>query len=170
MTKNSFLAFYPDAQHTASVCYDAVSIALSEFGINSPLTLIGALATVRTEVGREFIPIEEIASGAAYEFRKDLGNYCPGDGPKYKGRGYIQLTGRKNYESYGKAIGVDLVCHPELALDVTNAAKILTIYFKDKGIPLSCNGQSWNTVRYLVNGGYNGLTTFRSVINQYLKA
>ena len=52
--------------------------------------------------------MEELASGAAYEGRKDLGNAQPGDGPRFKGRGLIQLTGRVNYAAYGRSIGVDL--------------------------------------------------------------
>lgn len=49
--------------------------------------------------------LKEIASGSAYEYRKDLGNTQPGDGPKYKGAGAIQLTGRFNYGKFSKYIG-----------------------------------------------------------------
>lgn len=166
-TKQSFLSFYPNSQ-SASDCYDAVSVALTQLGINTPLTLIGALATVRTEVGRDFKPIMEIASGSAYEGRHDLGNYIPGDGPLYKGRGFIQLTGRANYAAYGKALNLDLVCHPELALDVKNSALILAQYFKDHACNVACEAKDWTKVRKLVNGGTNGLDVFLSVVNQYL--
>lgn len=47
----------------------------------------------------------ELASGEAYNWRSDLGNTQPGDGPKYKGGGYIQLTGRYNYTQFANAIG-----------------------------------------------------------------
>ena len=50
--------------------------------------------------------MEEIASGAAYEGRKDLGNTQPGDGRRFKGRGPIQLTGRSNYRAAGKVFFV----------------------------------------------------------------
>jgi len=70
---------------------------------------------------------EELASGAAYENRRDLGNSENDDGRRFKGRGLIQLTGRANYRDYGKSIGVDLTDDenrlkvardPALAVDV----------------------------------------------------
>lgn len=167
MTKDKFLSFYPN-NPDAIICYDSVSSALSELGILNDLTLIGALATIRTEVGKAFKPIAEYADGSAYENRHDLGNYRPGDGTLYKGRGFIQITGYNNYKSYGKSLGIDLVCHPELSLGVEVSAKILARYFKDKNIPLYCGLKDWTTVRKLVNGGANGLSTFLSVVNQYL--
>lgn len=57
---------------------------------------------------------EEIASGKAYEGRKDLGNVQAGDGVRYKGRGLIQITGRFNYEELSKDLGEDFIKHPEL--------------------------------------------------------
>ena len=58
--------------------------------------------------------MEEIASGAAYEGRADLGNTQPGDGRRYKGRGPIQTTGRDNYRREGRALGIDLERNPHL--------------------------------------------------------
>lgn len=169
MTKEQFLSFYPGSQ-SASDCYDAVNAALIQLGINSTNVLMGALATVRTEVGRTFVPVLEIASGEVYEGRHDLGNYVPGDGPLYKGRGYIQITGRANYTNYGKELKIDLQCYPDLALTVSNSALILAQYFKDKGCDIACNASNWTQVRTLVNGGTNGLPVFLSVVNQYLAA
>jgi len=71
--------------------------------------------------------MEELANGNAYEGRKDLGNISPGDGPLFKGRGFIQLTGRNNYTSMSKIFNVDLVGNPSLASNPALSAKI-TIY------------------------------------------
>jgi len=169
-SKEKFMSFYKGTSYEsgASSCYDNISSALNYYGINSKLTLIGALATCRVEVGRAFLPIEEIASGEAYEGRAGLGNSEVGDGKRYKGRGYIQITGRANYKAYGEALGIDLINNPELALNSLISARILALYFKNKGIPTYCEAKNWTKVRKLVNGGDNGLSTFTSVINQYL--
>jgi len=163
MTRKTFQSFYPD-NRGALECYDLVKAALEEFGILSNNTLLGAIATVRVEVGRSYRPITEIASGIAYEGRRDLGNFIKGDGVKFKGRGYLQLTGRANYAHYGKLIGVDLVSNPEKANEPTNSARILAVYFKDRNVNVACDKGQWETVRRLVNGGLNGYETFEKVI------
>lgn len=169
MTKQQFLTFYQgDENINAGICYTEVEKALKDLGIYTQLTLIGALGTVRVEVGRNFKPIREIASGATYEGRGDLGNTQDGDGKKFKGRGYIQLTGRSNYTSYGKKLGIDLVNDPDLALEVGNSARILAQYFKDRKVNVACDAQDWVKVRKLVNGGSNGLNEFIRVVGQYL--
>ena len=66
------------------------------FKVNTPDRQAAFLAQVGHESG-QLRYSEEIASGKAYEGRKDLGNTNPGDGVKYKGRGLIQVTGRANY-------------------------------------------------------------------------
>lgn len=166
-TKEIFCSFYKNTT-TDELAYDAVVAALSEQGILTDLTLIGALATCRVEVGRAFRPIREVASGQAYEMRRDLGNTRRGDGVKYKGRGLIQLTGKANYAYYGDKLGLDLLNNPDIALDINVSAKILALYFKDRKVNVACDSGQWTKVRRLVNGGRNGLNEFISVVNQYL--
>jgi hypothetical protein len=177
MERSKFLAFYKNSTD-AQLCYDAVSSALKELGIFTPRTLVGALATTRVEVGRNFRPIREIASGQAYEGRRDLGNTQKGDGVKYKGRGFVQITGRANYERYGKMLGLDLINNPDLALMPVNAARILALYFKDRKVNVACDRADWVRVRRLVNGGNgiefkkggttHGLDDFLSIVRQFL--
>ena len=90
-----------------------LNAAMYEFHINSPLRQAAFIAQIAHESG-ELRYVKEIASGAAYEGRKDLGNTQPGDGMKFKGRGLIQITGRNNYHECGKALGVDLITNPVL--------------------------------------------------------
>lgn len=103
-----------------------------------------------------------------YANRIGNGNEMSGDGWKYRGRGYIQLTGKQNYKYYGDKIGVDLVNNPDLALDPVISAKILAVYFKDRKINEVCNTRNWTLARKLVNGGTNGLDRFLQVVNVFL--
>jgi len=61
-----------------------------------------------------------------------LGNTQPGDGYRYRGRSFLQLTGRANYERYGRLSGVGLIDNPELANDPEAGAKICVAYIKDR--------------------------------------
>lgn len=83
------------------------------------------LGTAFHEVDRTMQPITEYASGKAYEGRKDLGNTEKGDGVRFKGRGFVQLTGRANYRVMSNVTGVDLIAEPERALETTVATKIM---------------------------------------------
>lgn len=71
------------------------------FKVNTKDRQAAFLAQVGHESG-QLRYSEEIASGKAYEGRKDLGNTNPGDGVKYKGRGLIQVTGRANYKIFNE--------------------------------------------------------------------
>ena len=85
------------------------------------------LGTVHHETDRRFQGIEEYGSASyfkKYNDRKDLGN-GPYDGARFKGRGFVQLTGRRNYALYSTVLGVDLIKKPELALDLDNCVRIL---------------------------------------------
>lgn len=74
------------------------------------------LATAEHESDR-FATLEEYATGDAYEGRADLGNAQPGDGRRYKGRGYVQLTGRNNYRAYAATTGVRILELPYILMN-----------------------------------------------------
>ncbi|MEM9220020.1 MAG: DUF4231 domain-containing protein [Cyanobacteria bacterium P01_F01_bin.150] len=142
--------------------------ALHEYSILDKNVLIGLLATVRVETGG-MQPIHEWGGESywrQYEGRKDLGNVNPGDGVKYHGRGYIQLTGRANYRTYGKKLNVDLENNPDLALDPLVSAKVLACYFKERGVATAARAGDWRRVRKLVNGGYHGWDTFSQYVDR----
>jgi hypothetical protein len=88
------------------------------------------LATVKHECADQWQPINEFASGKAYEGRRDLGNTQAGDGVRYKGRGYVQITGRANYERFGELLHQPLVSNPALALDPKISYQIASLGMK----------------------------------------
>ena len=113
---------------------------------------------------------EEIASGADYEGRRDLGNTQRGDGKRYKGRGYIQLTGRANYRNYGKMIGVDLENNPELAKRPDIAAAVAIAYWNSRVNRDAARRGDVRTVTYNINGGYNGLSDREAKFKKYMNS
>lgn len=103
--------------------------------------------------------MEEFASGRAYEGRSSLGNTQPGDGMRFKGRGYVQITGRRNYADWSRRLGVDLVNNPQLASNPRIAAQILVGGMKEgtftgRGLDdyINDRGTDFNNARRIVNG------------------
>lgn len=133
-----------------------LAAAMREADITTPQRMAFFLAQVAHE-SWDLNYMEEIASGAAYEGRKDLGNTQPGDGRRYKGRGPIQCTGRANYRAAGKALGLDLEGNPDRAKDPDVGFRVTVWYWTDKGINRWCDIGDFVKVTRLVNGGTNGL-------------
>ena len=94
---------------------------------------------------------KELASGEAYEYRDDLGNTSPGDGPKYKGAGYIQLTGKYNYSRLS-----DYLNDPRVMEGVNYVAE---------NLPFTSAGYWWmdNRMNDLIDGGADVLAVTRRV-------
>ncbi|MCW9064883.1 MAG: peptidoglycan-binding protein [Ignavibacteriaceae bacterium] len=152
--------------------------ALEEENLGDKKMVLMALATIRAETGR-FLPIDEGKSKYntspgghpfdLYDKRRDLGNGAKGDGDKYKGRGFIQLTGKANYTQYSKSLrlGNKLVNNPELANDPKIAARILARFLKDKErrIKEALLDNDLRLARKLINGGSHGLDDFKDAYN-----
>lgn len=110
----------------------------------------------------------EIDDGKKYEGRKNLGNTQPGDGPKYKGRGYIQLTGRWNYNHYGQRLGVDLVNNPHLAARPDIAAKIAVMFWMDRVNRAAAQRGDVRGTTIGINDRLNGLADRIKKTNHYM--
>lgn len=131
----------------------------------TPLRAAHFLAQIAHESGG-FRYSEEIASGAAYEGREDLGNTEPGDGRRFKGRGVIQLTGRANYQRYGDLLGLDLVRQPGLAALPEVAYRTAALYWLDRNINTDADRDDLRAVTRAVNGGTNGLDDRRRYLHR----
>ena len=152
--------------------------AMTAAGLGDKNMILMALATIRAETGN-FTPLSEFQSRfntapggppfGLYDNRRDLGNQGPPDGSSFKGRGYIQLTGRSNYQVHGAAIGLgnQLITNPALANQPDIAAKLLASFLKSKESQIR-NALAHNNMaaaRKLVNGGSHGLDAFTQAFN-----
>jgi peptidoglycan L-alanyl-D-glutamate endopeptidase CwlK len=134
--------------------FEPVSEGISRFN-TSP----AGQALVRQEPGAPLAPAHPFD---LYDSRPDLGNRGAPDGERFRGRGFVQLTGRANYQQHGAAIGVDLVASPDLANDPVIAARLLASFLKAKEprIRAALAAADLGTARRLVNGGSHGLEAF----------
>lgn len=100
---------------------------------------------------------------------KDLGNTTPGDGDRYKGRGFIQLTGRWNYTQAGQALGLPLDKKPELLEKPDIAAKASIWFWNNRVKPNVSNFTDTRTVTGYINPGLRGLQKRHGLFQNYLK-
>jgi len=147
--------------------------ALAVDGLGYKAMILMALGTIKAET-ESFMPISEWKSRYntspdghpfdLYDNRKDLGNQGEPDGEKYRGRGFIQLTGRNNYRVHGDAIGMgnQLIDSPELANEPEIAARLLSIFLKhnEHRIKEALLVNDLKRARRYVNGGSHGLDRF----------
>lgn len=142
-------------------------------GIYSDLTAVAAIATVRVE-SPSFAPVKERGGPSylanLYEGRADLGNTAVGDGVRFRGRGFVQITGRWDYTHFGEEIGRDLLSNPDLALDPQIAAEILAVFFRERCVPAFADEKKWDMVRRRVNGGLAGFDVFLMAVTKLLAA
>lgn len=151
-----------------------VAAALEVAGLTDRPLIFAALGTIRAE-SEGFLPIAEYpsqyntlpgqAAFSAYDGRKSLGNTEPGDGARFRGRGFVQLTGRDNYTRYGQQLGIDLAASADLA-NAPEVASLLLAYFltncADK-MRAALGKGDLAAARKLVNGGAHGLDRFKDV-------
>lgn len=136
---------------------DEINATQEKYEINTPLRQAHFLAQVGHESG-ELRYREEIASGAAYEGRKDLGNTRPGDGRRFKGRGLIQLTGHDNYVLYGRHVGIDLLANPELvAIRTDLCVDVAGWFWHTHNLNGLADQDGIKRITRRINGGFNGL-------------
>ena len=156
MTLDQIIKIMPYARTRAQAFLAPLNAAMAEFGITTPARQASFLAQVGHESG-QLRYVLELASGAAYEGRKDLGNTTAGDGIRFKGRGLIQITGRANYKACGAGLGLDLITHPELLEQPVNACRSAGWFWMSRGLNELADAGDQVKVTRRINGGTNGL-------------
>lgn len=129
--------------------------------VNTVKRVAGFLSQIGVE-SEEFLYVRELGGNSyfnKYDIQyapakaRELGNTSPGDGAKYKGRGLIQVTGKANYTACGKALGLDLVNHPELLEQPQYAVESAGWYWNSRNINAACDADDIVKITKLVNGG-----------------
>lgn len=158
----------------ADVYWPLLVRALQAQGRDTRLNRVALASNVITE--SRMAPVEEVGSDfSRYEpgtnVGRILGNTQPGDGARFKGRGFIQLTGRDNYGRIGRMIGVDLLSNPTLLVtDPYIGARASVAYLDSRGGFTAAQREDWGAVRRAVQPGSDpaGMQRFTQYVNALL--
>jgi putative chitinase len=140
-------------------------------GINTPLRVAHFMAQLSHESGG-FKYLKELGNDAyfnKYDGRKDLGNIQKGDGLRFKGRGYIQITGRSNYTQLSKDLNIDFLNNPELLEQEANAILASCWFWNKKGLNAYADKDDITTITKRINGGVNGFEDRKHLLSEYKK-
>ena len=157
ITLDQLRRIMPYAGDRAAIYLDPLNQAMAEFGIDTPARQAGFLAQIAHESG-SLKYTREIASGAVYEGRRDLGNTEPGDGMRFRGRGLIQITGRHNYMICSLALYGDerLLDTPELLEQPEDGCRAAGWFWKTRGLNMLADDGDFDRITKRINGGQNG--------------
>jgi putative chitinase len=147
----------PYAGKRAGTYIEPLNLAMWEFGIDTPMRQAAFLAQIAHESG-SLKYVREIASGEAYEGRRDLGNTEPGDGVRFRGRGLIQITGRTNYRACSLGLFGDerLLDQPELLEETVSACRSAGWFWQTMNLNALADIGAFRPITRAINGGYNG--------------
>jgi len=111
---------------------------------------------------------EKIAN-KVYASRMGNGDEFSGDGWKYRGRGFIQITGKDNYKALRKATTIDYVNNPDLLLNEADSMISALWYWTSNNLNKYADRDDINTITKKINGGYNGISHRRQLLENYKK-
>lgn len=166
LTQAKLKQIFPNVSpQKCSVYVDAFNTVFPEYSIDTVRRVAAFLGQIAVESGELKYDMELPSKynkkdpkdvnepiGTLYEGRKNLGNNQKGDGPKFIGRGILQLTGRANYENMSKKLGIDLLNNPNLACHPVVSTKIACQYFKERGLLDLADKWNLDLITERVNG------------------
>jgi putative chitinase len=155
LSLSQLVACMPGSEARAPVFVECLNTAMTEFAIDSLARQACFLAQVAHESGSLRYTLE-LASGRDYEGREDVGNTQPGDGPKYKGRGLLQVTGRANTEACLLKLRRNIEDRAYLETPM-GASRSAAWFWDHKGLNAPADQGLFWTISKKINGGTNGL-------------
>lgn len=169
----------PQYLEQARLNWKILAVHLNEAGLRDEANHRALCATVLVETAHQLRPIHEFGSHEYFkkmywqkeDVRNALGNILEKDAIEYAGRGFIQLTGRHNYEKCAGALNLPLMSQPELMLKPDISARATVWFWTSHGLPTLIaplagykdqpnRDAVWTKVRKRINGGTNGLEAF----------
>ena len=172
ITRQQLLQILPNAGPVAGVFVPVLNTAMVRYQIIGPKRVAAFIAQIGHESGQPKY-VKEIwgptSAQARYEGRKDLGNTVAGDGPKYRGRGLIQITGRANYIMCGEALALDLINHPELLEKPQHACMSAAWFWVTRGLNTLADAGQFDRITRRINGGQNGAADRQALYARALK-
>ncbi len=173
LTKDQLQRFCPGGRRDILEGLVRHSYVLADYGLtDNKLRLCHFLAQAAHETAG-FRTLVEYGSNsyfrARYGHRRDLGNRNRADGPRFRGRGIFQLTGRANYRRYGKILGIDLEADPLLARDPGISLRIACEYWRHHGLNTLADRNNLGAITRRINGGLNGLRDRRRYLQRAMK-
>jgi putative chitinase len=176
--------------------YKKYRTLLNREGINTPLRLAHFFAQIDHEsrlepisenlnysaeglmkVFKDYFPTLQMAkiyarkperiANKVYAGRIGNGSESSGDGWKYRGRGFIQLTGKDNYMELSTATGINFVDNPDKLLNEADAMVAAIWYWKSRGLNRFADVDDIRSVTLRINGGYNGLSDRKRLLEKY---
>jgi putative chitinase len=152
MTREQLKACLPYAKdENIDKFFGPINATIEKYQITDPKRLAAFLAQIAHESG-SLKYVRELADGQAYEGRKDLGNIKPGDGPKFKGRGAIQITGRTNYTLLSDAFKIDLLNKPEILEQPLYAMLSAGWFWNERGLNGLADAENFLLISKRING------------------
>lgn len=152
LTTDTLRAVAPHAPDTAAPALEA---AMQEFGIDTPFRRAHFLGQCCLESDGFTTTLEHWGPThwqQAYEGNAHLGNSEQGDGFRFRGRGYLQTTGRANYERTAAALGLPLLNQPELLEQPSNAARAAGWYWQVHNLNPLADAGNVEAITRAING------------------
>ena len=142
--------------------YKTTKQLLKIFGVGNHSAKITA-AEAKSLIGEPKKLAERVYGLENSKKAKELGNTKPGDGYKFRGAGFLQITGRDSYTRHGAAIGVDLTDDADLAADAKNSLFLACEEWREKKCNKLADSDNLRALTKAVNGGINGLKERRAL-------
>lgn len=175
ITREQFLKIMPNAESRVDKYLPYFNELAEKYGIDTRLRWAHFLAQIAHESG-ELIYTHELGKDSYFakyekgELGKMLGNTHKGDGAKYKGRGFIQLTGRSNYSKYQAYSMQPVLEKPELLEEPELCVDVSMWFWETHGLNELADADKVVRITKKINGGTNGLPSRKKFLARALKA